>query len=208
MSLNNIKLSIGIMAVPQRKNNVDKILQKLNVPAEVFYDYNKLGTYQASKRVFTTLAQDESTTHILVLQDDVAVCENFIEIVYKVIGANPDVIINLYNPRFSSYDISDSPYFTFDLFTMFSGQAIIMPKQIAVRCFLWCDIHPDKRKSCLNADDSSIKIFASANNIPRVGTKVSLVQHLMLTNSKGILPISHKSRLFFDDFDNKDKINW
>lgn len=208
MSLNNIKLSIGIMAVPQRKNNVDKILQKLNVPAEVFYDYNKLGTYQASKRVFTTLAQDESTTHILVLQDDVAVCENFIEIVYKVIGANPDVIINLYNPRFSSYDIADSPYFTFDLFTMFSGQAIIMPKQIAVRCFLWCDIHPDKRKSCLNADDSSIKIFASANNIPRVGTKVSLVQHLMLTNSKGIVPISHRSRLFLDDYINKDRIHW
>lgn len=208
MSLDDIKLSIGIMAVPQREDNVDKIVQELNASAEVFYDYDKIGTYKASKRVFTTLAQDESTTHILVLQDDVAVCENFIEIVYKVIEANPDAIINLYNPKFSSYDISDSPYFTFDLFTMFSGQAIIMPKQIAVRCFLWCDIHPDKRKSCLNADDSSIKIFALANNIPRVGTKVSLVQHLMLINSKDILPISHKSRLFFDDFDNKDKINW
>ncbi len=208
MNLDDIKLSIGIMAVPQRKDNVDKILQKLNASAEVFYDYDKIGTYRASKRVFTTLAQDKSTTHILVLQDDVALCENFIEIVYKVIESNPDAIINLYNPRFSSCDISDSPYFRFDLFTMFSGQAIIMPRELAINCFVWCDLHPNKRKSCLNADDSSIKIFALANGIPRVGTKVSLVQHLMLTNSKGIVPISHKSRLFLDDYINKDRIHW
>ena len=208
MTSDQIKLGIGIMAVPQRTANVNKILQELNVDAQVFYDHDNIGTYKASKRVFTTLAQDESLTHILVLQDDVALCENFTEIVYKVIGANPNVIINLYNPKFSSYDVSDCPYFTFDLFTMFSGQAIIMPRQIAINCFTWCDLHPNKRKSFLNADDSSIKIFALSNNIPRIGTKVSLVQHLMLTNPKGIVPISHKSRLFLDDFANKNDIDW
>lgn len=207
--MGDINLAIGIMAIPEREENVNKIIEVLNTDSvKVFYDFEHTTPYETSKKAFTTLAQQEDITHILVIQDDVKICENFLDIVYKVIEANSDVILNLYNPRFNEYNTNTSPYFVFDVVTMFSGQAIIMPRDIAIDCFDWCDKHPDRRKIFLHADDSSIKIYANARKVKLVGTKVSLVQHLKIKRADGRIPITHQSRLFLDDFEDKDKINW
>lgn len=201
-----MKLKVKIMGVPSRQENIDKLVDDLGLSSSdvVYGDESLHRPYETSKTAFTTKL-GRGTTHILVIQDDVEVCENFIENVTKIIEVFPNRILTFFNPTYSQY--KGFNYYVVDTGTRMFGQAICMPVDLAKQCFNWCD---DTLPEMLKIDDDlNIKRFAEANKIKIIGTVVPLVQHLV--NEFPSVMNNHfavfwKSRLYDRSLPNK--IDW
>lgn len=171
-----MKLKVKIMGVPSREENINKLVDELGLKSsDVVYGDESIGRpYETSKTAFTTKL-GKGTTHILVIQDDVEVCEDFIENVTKVVDVFPNDILTFFNPQYSTY--RGFNYYVVNSNVRMFGQAICMPVDVAKQCFNWCeDTLPDMFKI---DDDLNIKRFAEANHVRIVGTVVPLVQHLV-----------------------------
>ena len=92
-------IDIKIMAHPSRRNNVLSILKQLNMDESiVVYDDRPNGgdaLYTSRKAWLSPMPVDK--THRLVLQDDILLCDNFINIVHDIIRTLPDKVISLFN---------------------------------------------------------------------------------------------------------------
>lgn len=121
-----MEIDIRIMTVPNitRQENVRRLQQQLQVPDEkIFCDTDYRGCAWNSKRAFT-YPSDKS--HILVLQDDVQVCDNFIDIVNKIINQHPHSIITLFD--YYGIHAGSTPYKTVRNKSL-TGHAIIIPQE-------------------------------------------------------------------------------
>jgi hypothetical protein len=134
---------------------IEKTAKKLSVSEEnIFYDDRPNGgdpLYTAKKAY---LSDCGNATHLICLQDDVEVCNNFKEICNKIITMHPDKVISLfpfnYLKQTEELDNLKSPYIkTF----LVSGQGIIMPTKYIKSCFEWIDEVFDGK----GADDYAIQ---------------------------------------------------
>lgn len=172
----NVKIITKIYGVESRRDMINTTANKLFIPEEnIFLDDRPNGgsaIYTAKKAY---LSDHGSATHGIFLQDDVEVCDNFLDICYKIIETHPDKIISLfpfdYQKEYYCLENLNTPYV--NVYTL-SACGIIMPIKYIKPCFDWI-------KETFNdemPDDISINLWADANHIKVITTIPALIQHI------------------------------
>lgn len=170
------KLVVKIYGVESRRTCIDSIVEKLSIPEDcIFIDDRPNGgdvMYTAKK---AWLSDHGDATHALILQDDIEVCDGFLDICKTIIDTHPDKIVSLFPFQFLRKDerlnnISTPYVATFGL----SGQGIIMPVEYIKPCF-------DYIKIVYNddvADDTGIASWAFSTRTDIITTIPAILQHI------------------------------
>ena len=171
-----MKTIIKIYGVQSRMGMIKATAEKLSVDEEnIFLDDRDNGgdpLYTAKKAY---LSDCGDATHGIFLQDDVEVCDNFIEICEQIIAAHPNKIIGLFPFDYMRYDSKldslESPYLEI---RVLSGQGIIMPIEYIKPCFEWLKSTYDDKID----DDKGIHQWAKYSGVKVITTVPALVQHI------------------------------
>lgn len=176
-------IDIKIMAHPSRRDNVLKILKQLNMEENiVIYDNREIGgdaLYTARKAWLSPLPSDK--THRLVLQDDILLCDNFLNIVSDIINTMKDKVISLFN--LVPIEMVKNKQCCYMKYETLSGCAIIMPAIYIQECWRWIDDNSGGRKQ----DDLLIADYCKKHNIDMFTTIPTIVQHLGDTELQSLL---------------------
>jgi hypothetical protein len=154
-------LSCAIMhtsSSAERKQSLQQIMFQLYsqgssnswVSLEVMDDPFRQGVWFNAKRCWKSAGK---ATHHLVLQDDIVICNNFVNGIFKVIEAFPNDIISLFHGPRKNFDGSCRWGQSEGVW----GQAIVMPTGIVQEFLNWEEdnIHPS-----FMHDDSRVSLFA------------------------------------------------
>ena len=176
-------IDIKIMAHPSRRDNVLKILQQLDMDESiVVYDDREHGgdALYTAKKVWS-IPMDIEKTHRLVLQDDILLCDNFLEIVNTIINTMPNKVISLFNMLPS--ELVKNKQCCYKKYYTLSGVAIIMPKIYIQNCWKWIDMHCGNNTN----DDLMIARYCEEHCIDMFTTVPAIVQHIGDTKYKSLL---------------------
>ena len=169
-------VDIRIMASPKRTDNVNKLLEKLNLPADaVSWDDRLNGgdaMYTARKAWLHPLP--DGATHRLVLQDDVEVCDGLTDIVKVIAETHPKRVVSLIHFLQPSNhpNYNNTPYYRLK---NMPGCAIMMPVEIIEDCMKWCVESDDEILK--PHDDLMISKWCKDHDVMMVGTVPGIVQH-------------------------------
>ena len=179
--MNDVKVDVRIMACRERRPLVLEMLKKLNMDERIVVwagkeDDNAMKT--ARKAWLSSVEED--VTHRLVLQDDLLLCDGFMNYVEQIAKKYPNQIINLYNSRIKFEDRKlNTPYIKISGYGIY-GQAIMMKIDYIGRMFYLIDKYLGEDYP---HDDCAIGVFAGIKKIDVLSTIPSLLQHLCPTES-------------------------
>lgn len=170
-------VDIRIMASPKRAEHVKEMLRELKLPeTSVTWDNRPNGgdaMYTAKKAWLHPVPS--GVKHRLILQDDIEMCDNFVETVNTIADAHSDCVLSLFSlssPNYSPYR-KKSPYHQIDTL---NGCAIMMPTDIIEPCMKWCDESTDEVLRL--QDDLMITEYCKAHKIMMLTTFPNIVQHI------------------------------
>ena len=134
-----VQLDIKIYGIHERDFLIDKLKENLNLSNDdVIYDDRPEGglvLYTLEKALLFPMA--EGVTHRCVMPDDMICCNDFRDILNKIITTHPDKIICLfpynYHIHESEYYPLPSPYIRNN--GLLCGNGLIFPKDIISPCF-------------------------------------------------------------------------
>lgn len=173
-------VDIRIMAHPSRRENVRKILSKLSLQENVvIWDDRENGgdAMYTAKKAWTSPVPN-GCTHRLVLQDDIEICDNFIDIVEQISIKNTSQIVSLFHCEKYEDDIR------YISTRRLWGCAIMMPVSFIPLCWEYIEHIPEKpwcgdnAKIIMRHDNDCIALWSIDNSIPVINTIPSLVQHI------------------------------
>lgn len=165
------KVSIRIFGVPERMECIRKNQKRLCIPDElVFIDENHEGCVPTAKKAWSYPTDKE---FVLVLQDDVELCDNFLKYLNTIVEVQPDAIISLFSfqlARRASVNRvpSVSPYVEIRQVT---AQGLIMPTAYIQPCL-------ESWKEGIDGDDTNITEWAKENGIRMLTTLPATIQHI------------------------------
>ena len=166
--INNI--SVRVFGVPERIDNIKTIQRMLSLDdSHIFIDYEHKGCLWNAKRAWK-LKTDKP--FVMVLQDDVELCDNFLYYCNIITGLHPTKIISLFPLQFRySHDVSKiptvSPYIST---SVLSGCGIIMKSD-------WVEDCISSWSNDIKGDDTNIQKWADSVGIPILTTIPAILQH-------------------------------
>ena len=172
-------ISIKIVGVREREYMIDEMNRQLQLPAgDIIYDERPGGGYAfpiLKKAWLDPFAEGE--THRIVLNDDLELCDDFINICNQITKAQPNSIVSFFSYFNSSYCDQEiqklqTPYVRHDVGIF--GCAIMMPKNVAIECMEFTSMnYPD-----IKFESRAFTEFARERGIPIITTLPCLVQHI------------------------------
>lgn len=175
----NVRLSVAIMAVPERRSQVVQLMQKLGRRVPVVYDTKRRGAWWCAERAWRRVRG--GSTHHLVLQDDVTVCRDFVASAEQAIAAHrPDAPICFYANRKAVEEARAKGDAWFGGIGLLWGQAICLPVADIWPMLGWCKRHVSERYFKY---DRRVGLWAEAHERLCYCTVPSLVDHLGSTTS-------------------------
>ena len=181
-----MKLDCRITGVHSRDKYINELLKQLNLNKNcVYYDDLTPPGHEPVKHVCTNWLYpiEQDVTHRIVLTDDVQLCDNFYNYVYKIIENFPNAVIGLfpnddleiypqYAKQIQQYISSkSSPYWKV---SFVSGQAIVMPQEYIQPCFNYILENHNEN----TPDDNAISDWCNSNDITMITTIPALIQHI------------------------------
>lgn len=173
-------IGIHIYGVESRLDNMLENVAKLpgahiHIDDRYGQDHGCYPSLYTCRKAFLA-PQEEGETHRLVLQDDVELCDGFLEILHRMVKAHPDEILGLfpycYPKRTERLDNLDTPYIRSQFI---SGQAIVVPMWFIPKWDAWVrSAHPRGDIP----DDTSIRMAAQAYDVRWLTTIPATVQHI------------------------------
>ena len=164
------KIDVRIFAVPERKEFVKANQEALDIPDDrIVWDEKHEGAFQSAQKAWSI--QTESP-FIMVMNDDVELCDDFMKYCEMIVDLHPDSIISLFPSQFRTRKkvrnrARKSPYV---LTKEAIGIALIMKKEFVKACLeSWTDDI---------SDDANITRWAKNEGVPIITTLPSLVQHI------------------------------
>jgi len=175
-----MNFDIKIYGVHQRDFLIESLRKSLNLSKEdIIYDDRPNGglVMYTFCKAFSQPYSD--ITHRLCLPDDMIVCNNFIEIINKIINAQSDKIVCLFPYCFHEHEVLYekvySPYIRNN--GIVTGNGIIMPVQYIEPFINWSK-ETFKDKFELVREENALYRWAKINNIQIINTIPSPVQHI------------------------------
>lgn len=132
------KIDVKIMATPKRTEYLENMLKSLGMSKDIIVSDDRPNgggaLYNAKRCWFAPIEYD--VTHRLVLQDDLDLCDNFMNILETAVSNFPYAMWSLYSSRVRESDRNNkqSPYLQ-KRGCGFHGQAILMPANYIKPCF-------------------------------------------------------------------------
>jgi hypothetical protein len=198
------KLSVAIMAVPSRSENVNKIIRKLGVRVPVFYDTERRGPWFNARRAWGSVKS--GATHHLVLQDDVLLCGNFIKTVEHLCSLRPDQILNLFSLRKIVAEAKDAETSWVKATNLILAPAIVMPTPFIPRMLRWQD---QNLSSDYLHDDGRIQMWMEYEKRPAYIPAPNIVEHIDGKSEMGHhTPLPRKSRWFIGENVDGMSVDW
>lgn len=169
-------ISVKIYGMPEREDMIRATATKLNLSqSDIYYDDGSHRTPLENARFAWEAPIEAGVTHRCVLQDDVEVCDGFIEILERMAKANPKAIYGLfpfeYQRQMNELEKLESPYIEC---TQLSGCGVMMPVEYIPCMFDWLDTG----KRYYRNDDDMYDIFAKEHNILVLTTIPATLQHI------------------------------
>ena len=184
-----------IFGVPERASNIEKMKKSLG-NVTIIIDEEHDGCVSTAKRSWLL---HTTASHVMILNDDVQLCDNFMEVCDTIVRLHPQSIISLFPVQFIGVNLNwvggypkHSPYVST---TKVSGAGIIMPTEYIKPCV-------DSWDPNTMEDDTSIELWAKANGIQILTTLPSTIQHLDLKSTLGHNPMSTQY------FEQSPEANW
>lgn len=140
-----MKCDIKIMAVPTRMANVVALCGRLGLTInDVFCDYEMRKKPLYTSRGAFMLPYEDGVTHMLVLQDDVKICENLQAFCNMLVNRYPNDVISLFhNQKLPLRNEQVAPY-VIRRTAFATGQGIIIPRKYLADIYSFLDEHnPD-----------------------------------------------------------------
>lgn len=201
------KADIKIMAVKPRRPYVLKMLEKLGLSEEdtVIYDDrpNGGGTLYTCRKCWEAEIPD-GITHRVVLQDDLLLCNDFVNIINRIVNAQPEFIFSLFCSRLKpEHAIEGSPYIIIKGRNAW-GQGMLMPVKYVKPMFEFADRELGKD---FPYDDGIYAWWATEEGMQIMSTIPSTIQHLCPTESTlGYNNSKKVSKVWIGE--DLSKINW
>lgn len=166
----SVLIDIRMFAVPERKEMVEKNQKILSIPDDhIVWDEKHEGVLASAKKAWG-IKTDKP--YVMVLNDDVELCNDFITYCEKIVNVHPDAVISLFPSQFRRRNQvrnreRTSPYIsTNEVF----GLAVIMKTDYVKQCL-------DSWSNDVG-DDVNITHWANENGIQIITTLPSIVQHI------------------------------
>mgnify|MGYP003634423840 CR=1 FL=1 len=195
-----ITLSVAIMSGSfdsERRSMVERLIReihpewisRLTMDFQVISDWWKSGCWPTAKRCWEH-GVSIGATHHLVLQDDIAVCNDFLLAVHELIRAKPDNVIGLYANRKICEQAREQDARWVSIPDGTWGQAILMPTAKVANFLEWESKHI---KPEFKWDDSRVALWAMNQGEQVLCPQPSLVEHA--SPEKSLLGHSRASRV-------------
>lgn len=204
-----VKLSICIMTHPKRLNYAKSLFNQLSIYKDINVSIvNDINSEGHSFNGFQAwLNYDLNSTHHLVLEDDVQLCNNFIEKVYEIINVNNNELISLFHIKNKQIQLFKEKYNYCPMNRISWNQAIILPTKLVIQMFDFI-----KNDFEYKWTDDFLTAFCKEYQIPMLLTIPNLVQHILPKNSiVGNPPkLGNKERIspvFIDDLNKSVNFN-
>ncbi len=168
-----MRLAINIQATVERKNWIKVMQGILNDKRAVPVFDTKHDLWEGAKA--TLKNYKKGTTHMLVLQDDVLPCQDFIKTAERIIEILPDDPITLFSNRREILEAKAKGYNWFRLKKFLMAQAYIMPVPIIEDFLIWAEKHI---KPEIYFDDNRWAMYLYYHDKLTWATAPSLVEHL------------------------------
>lgn len=167
-----MNLAIHIQHTAERKHWTKILLKILNNDATEVYVGEKKSLWEDAKKV---LSHRPSHTHVLVMQDDILPCQDFIPTVEQIINLLPNQPITFFtnNPAADVAVMQDKRWVTLSVWLM--AQAYVLPVEIIDDMVAWIDEYV---KEDVRFDDERMAMYFYYHKIPVYATVPSLVEHL------------------------------
>lgn len=172
-----MSIDVHIYGVHARDNMISELADALKLTGKfIHYDDRPNGgspLYTCKKAWLSPV--DAGITHRIVLQDDVAVCDDFLEIAAAIAETHPKAIVSFFPFQFQTTipGIAEcgTPYF---LARPISGCGVMMPVEYIEPCF---DYIRERYDDAVD-DDQGMSFWANSNGVLALTTIPALVQHL------------------------------
>lgn len=165
-------IDIRIMGVPSRIDNIRKTQSILEIPDDhIFIDEKRMGCVANAKRAW---ALPTNKDFVLLLQDDIELCTDFLSYCNKIVNAHPEAVISLFCLNLTSRRSvtgelpTKSPYVSIP---WVSGQGIILNAKDVKPCLESWD--PNGKN-----DDMQVEKWAKANGKTILTTIPCIIQHI------------------------------
>lgn len=175
------KLSVSIMAVPQRRLLVNSMLKGLPDKTPVSYDLKRRGIWENAKLAW--MSYDRSASHHLLLQDDLELCDGFMDVSLKLVEVFPEAIIGLYHNRMQATQEAKNKGLNWIKFNVVNNAcANIMPTAWIPEFVYWCEKHVEPN---YRHDDGRLCLWQLHGNRKAecYFTAPTVVEHLMPSDS-------------------------
>tara|TARA_R100000988_G_C4006326_1_gene172891 strand:+ start:3442 stop:4140 length:699 start_codon:yes stop_codon:yes gene_type:complete len=179
-----IRLSIALMHTPAfigRRHHVEYMINKISVRTiqqevedfKIFADWYQKGVWYNARQCWMW-GLSTKCTHHLVIQDDVELCEQFIQTVKKCIETYPEHPLGLYANRKICEEAKNQDIRWCQIPDGTWGQAIVLPQSMIAKFLKWEKNHilPN-----FKWDDSRLAMFLVDQKIPAMCPMPSLVNH-------------------------------
>lgn len=190
-------IDIRIFTVPEREEMAQKNQEILGVPDDhVVIDKNHEGALPTARKAWSIKTD---SPFVMVMNDDVELCNDFMKYCEKIITLHPDDVISLFSYKLRKRKsvrqrARRTPYVRTN---EVMGQAVIMKKEYIEPCLAyWKDDF---------SDDVNISRWANDNKIPILTTLPTIIQHI--GDDSVIDPERKIGRSDFYNPDPKDE-NW
>lgn len=185
--MTSVTLSVGIMHAAfdsQRAQMVSDLIGSLATSQEdleqqvkafaVVPDRERRGPWWTARQAWRWHAKTGATHHLL-LQDDVAVCKDFLSAVKAAAEAVPDSILTFFNTADFHTSKAMKRGDAWIVLAEVWGQAILMPHDVLVDFLAWEAKHIRPK---LRHDDTRVTLYAHTHDKPLYGSVPSLAQHI------------------------------
>ena len=167
-----MKLAIRIQHHPKRQTYLKILLSLLDKTDNLEIIEDNISTWSGCQKAIKSMKPDD--THILVLQDDILVCKDFIKTVENIIELNK-FPVTFFSPKeiirravmFNTNWVAISVWFM--------AQAYLMPREMALDFVEWSNRHC---KGAKLVDDERLAMYFYYHNQKVFATSPCLVEHL------------------------------
>lgn len=187
-----MKVEFRIMGVMKRREKyILPMLESLGMDESiVFYDEHNGKMKNALSNAKNAWLAPTDADFVCVLQDDLLLCDGFVEAATECANNFPNAIFSFFNTRLRKEDGSIETPYVKTIGCGVWGQAIMIPTYMIEPCFFWINENYGKD---YKHDDIAIGFFASMNGVDVMTTVPGIVQHLAHNDS--VLGYNNKNKV-------------
>jgi hypothetical protein len=168
-----MKLAVRIQHTPSRKRWCGVLKRLLNHRYTQVITDDKGNLWEGAKKTMGSFGPKD--THILILQDDILPCEDFVQTVERIIELLPNECVTFFSNSDRILEAQKKGINWVTLKTFLMAQAYVMPTAMMTDFLNWTEAHV---KPEIYFDDDRMAMYFFYHNKKVWATAPSLVEHI------------------------------